>query len=69
MPHDWQAREADAAIAWWDCRAGGMVAYSAHDGGRVVFIEELTSTEQTRGHTLATGRRLLAVMLEHIEGS
>ena len=48
-----------------DVRAGGSVAYTVHDGGRVVYVEELL-TAGTRGHGLRTGWRLLAVMLEMI---
>ena len=44
-----------------------MVAYTDHDGGRVVNVEELL-TAGTRGHSLRTGWRLLAVMLEMTGG-
>ena len=54
----WRQRDAEAREVKRDERVGGFVAYSKHDGGRVVFVEEIVSAPTARGRRLGVGRQL-----------
>ena len=43
-----------------------MIAYSLHEDGKTVFIEELGVSRTARGRKLQTGSRLIAAMLDKV---
>ena len=59
----WRRRAANEQRDTSDTRSGGMIAWSLHDDGRTVFVEELVVSPCARGKALRTGARLLARML------
>ena len=54
----WRQRDAEARKVKRDERVGGFAAYSKHDGGRVIFIEEIVCAPTARGRQLGVGRQL-----------
>ena len=54
----WRQRDAEAREVKRDARVGGFAAYSKHDGGRVIFIEEIVCAPTARGRQLGVGRQL-----------
>ena len=54
----WRQRDAEARRVKRDERVGGFAAYSKHDGGRVIFIEEVVCAPTARGRQLGVGRQL-----------
>ena len=59
----WKRRDAERRRGHVDTRRGGFMAYSMHDDGDTVFVEELVVSPHARGHGIQAGRRLFAEML------
>eukprot|EP00966_Prymnesium_polylepis_P138897 3209656-Prymnesium_polylepis.1 len=45
-----------------------MIAYSRHEEGRLVFVEEVVSAREVRGHGLKVRRELFGRMVEQVAG-
>jgi len=65
-PDYWRDRRRDAERGERDRRVGGAIAFSLHEGRRVVFIEEVLVSTTVRGKKLSTGWRLLTMMLDEV---
>ena len=64
----WQRRASEGKRKERDARRGGMIAYSRHEEGRLVFVEEIVSAREVRGHGLKVGRELFGRMVEQVAG-
>ena len=60
----WRQRAGEDRRKQRDARRGGMIAYSQHDAGRIVFVEEVVSAREVRGHGLRVGRELFGRLLD-----
>ena len=65
----WNTRARTAKRAGRDERRGGAIAYSLHNDGRDVFVEELLTSREVRGRGMCTGHALCSYMLERLPDS
>ena len=63
----WRQRAEEGRRGRRDERRGGMVAYTQHEKGRLVFVEEVVSAQEVRGHGLGVGRELFGQLMDRVE--